>query len=103
MNHFIFLRHNRRQIGAHPTCPHSPARCVSRIVGHLRAVHHSFRRRASVVDTGAAEIAFLDERHLPSDVRETQRKRNACLSRADYNRVVFHTRGPRYDSIIQGV
>src|SRR6266566_1134118 len=101
MNDLIFLGDNSRQVGAHITCPHSPARRVSRIVGHLRAMDHGLRWRASGIDARAPDIALFDERHLPSDVRKTKGKRDPSLSRADHYRVIFHTRSPRVPSIIQ--
>src|SRR4051794_17906304 len=57
---------------------------------YLRAGHHSLCGCTACVDAGSAKMVLIDERHFPTQVRKTVRKRPAALSRADDNRVVLH-------------
>src|SRR5258706_6809949 len=72
VNDFSFLVDNRLHIGAYVRCANSPTLRVPSVVGHLRAMDHGLCRRASIVNAGAADKTFFDERYLPSDIRESK-------------------------------
>src|SRR5689334_20331190 len=90
---FVFLRDNLREINFDSRGVHTPPQSISRIVRHLRAMHHGFRRRAADVYACSAKVLFFDKRDGPSQVRETKRKWVAGLAGADNDGVIFH-RGP---------
>src|SRR5262249_9069613 len=89
-DHLVLLRNNLSQIDDYPSGVDSPPRSASRIMRHLRAMHHGLRRRAAHVDACSPQIFFLDERHGPAQVRESIREWIAGLARADNDGVIFH-------------
>jgi hypothetical protein len=58
------------------------------VMGDARAGDHRLGRRASIVDAGAAELAFLDQGYPPARVGQIGRERHAALARTDHDRVV---------------
>src|SRR5215472_7087752 len=91
-NHLVLLRDNFCEIHLDSGCVDSPARGISRIVRHLRPMHHGLRRRASHVDARPSQIPLLDKRHRPTQVREAKSEGISGLARADNDGVIFHGR-----------
>src|SRR5215469_10144413 len=88
---FVFLRNDFGQIDPYSCDINSPPPGVSRVMRHLRAMHHGLRRRAANVDASSSQILFLDQRYGPAQVRESIREWIAGLARADNDGVIFHT------------
>src|SRR5215471_7516581 len=93
-DHLVLLRNNLSQIDDYPSGIDSPPRSASRIMRHLRAMHHGLRRRAAHVYAGSSQIPFLDQRYGPAQIRQAKRQRIAPLARADNDGVIFHANLP---------
>ncbi len=53
---------------------------ATREIGYAGAIEHRLGRRAPIIDAGAADKRTLDERGLPTGVRECFRKRRTSLA-----------------------
>src|SRR5262249_27433631 len=84
----VLARPDLRPVHANFSGAHPPLARMARVVGHLGGRNQGLGRRATRVDTGAAEVFLFDQGHGPAAVRQLERKRVAGLAGTNDDRIV---------------
>jgi hypothetical protein len=87
-DHEPFPLAHRGHVHRYRTNAHAVLRGAARLVGKARASDHRLGRGATRVDTCAAELVALDERHLLASLRQFDGKEPAALAGPDHDCVV---------------